>query len=745
MLFILLICGACKDNFSVDLANREFIRLSDQSISLSIGEKYIIKTKTDSLGTDSRTLKWSVLNSDVASIEASGDNTAIITAKGEGETVIKVESADGNSKYFSEVSVKGNRVIKILAIGNSFSDDAIEHYLHDLAVAAGHDVLISNMYIGGSSLEDHWNHALEDSAAYNLRVISPNGNHDAFNGVTLEEAISGENWDYISFQEVSQLSGIIDGYKEYLSNLLEYTRPLTSNPELKFVLHQTWAYASDSNHSGFVNYDRDQMKMYKAIVDAVWEAKELYDIDIVVPAGTAIQNGRTSYIGDKFTRDGYHLNLGIGRFTAASAWFEALFGDIQNNTFIPDGFSTYDVALVKDAATKAVALPKKVTELTDFQAPPPNDFVLTKPIYIDFGEVVAGGIFNHFRHPNDQRISGLKDEDNNNSEFALSIGENFQGVLDRGLQNVLGWPKAVSQDMFFSDGTRFAQSSLVLSNLNKNQKYSFMFYASINDDGSETQYTVIGKNQGTALLDNDNNLGKYVVIENIEPEDDATITIRLSPGPNNVQFAKFFGVNTMVILPSGMSAPVPQNNFVLTQPAYVDFGSIEAGSPFYHFADVSSNIPHFDIPDATGANIGFSLSITDRFTARNESGVITNTLNLPREVSQDAFYGDKNNPTSAITIYNLNKNQRYQFVFYGSRNAVNDNRETQYSVKGANQGSATLDASNNTSTFAIVNNIQASADGTVDIVISAGPNNNNGDKFYYINAMMITPVGYTFP
>src|SRR5699024_188468 len=139
--FILLTYGSCKDNFSVDLANREFIRLSDQSISLSLGERYIIKTKIDSLRTGSQTLKWSVLNSDVASIEANEDHTAIITAKGEGETIIKVETADGNSKYFSEVSVKGDRVIKILAIGNSFSDDAIEHYLHDLAVADGHNVL----------------------------------------------------------------------------------------------------------------------------------------------------------------------------------------------------------------------------------------------------------------------------------------------------------------------------------------------------------------------------------------------------------------------------------------------------------------------------------------------------------------------------------------------------------------------------------------------------------------------------
>lgn len=742
---IVLSCMSCEKDFSVDLANKGYVRLNKQEVSLTVGEKYVINAKTDSLETKSKQLTWTILDTKVATVEAQDERSAVITAVGEGTTIIKVESNDGNVKYFSDLTVGKDRVIKILAIGNSFSEDAIENYLYDLAKASGRKVMIANMYIGGSSLENHWTNASENNSAYQLRVISPDGSRNSFNAQTIEQAVSRENWDYISFQEVSQLSGIYDGYAEYLPKLLEYAKPLTTNPELKFILHQTWAYAKDSNHFGFVNYDKDQVKMYEAIVEAVWKANGMFNVDMVIPAGTAIQNARTSYIGDKFTRDGYHLNLGIGRFTAASAWFEMIFGGILDNPFVPENFSTYDMALVKNAAARAVMSPKQVTILEDFQSPPPNDFILTKPVYIDFGDAVAGGVFNHFRHPNDQRISGLRDEDNNNSEFVLSVGEPFSGMLNRGLQNVLGWPREVSGDMFFSDGIRIPQSSLVLSNLNKEQKYTFMFYGAINDDGSETQYTVIGKNQGTAYLKNDNNLGKYVVIKDIQPEDDATITIRLSAGPNNTQFAKFFGVNAMVILPSGLDVPVPENNFELTQPVYVDFGLLQAGAPFYHFAEVTSSIAHFNIPDVSGANTGFSMNITDRFTARNESGATTNTLGLPQAVSQDAFYGDKNNPTGGFTIYNLNKNQRYQFMFYGSRRDVNDNRETKYLAIGANENSALLDASNNVSNMVMVTNIQPRADGSVDIVVSAGPNNNNVDKFYYINTLIIAPIGYKLP
>lgn len=736
---------SCKDDFTVDLADRGFVRLNKQTIALTVGEKYLIKAYTDTLGTDSKELVWTVLNPQVASVEAGEDKTAIVTALNEGDAVIQVESKDGSVKYFSQVSVSSERVIKILAIGNSFSEDAIENYLYDFAKAAGHKVLIANMYIGGSSLETHWTNASGNRPAYHLRVISPDGSKTAFNDRTIEEAVSGENWDYISFQQVSQLSGIADSYTEYLPQLLAYSKPLTTNPDLKYILHQTWAYSADSDHFGFPNYDRDQMKMYQAIVDAVSQAKASFDIDVVVPAGTAIQNGRTSYIGDRFTRDGYHLNLGIGRFTAAAAWFETLFGNILSNSYMPEGFSTYDVELVKTAAATAVAKPNEVTVLTDFRSPPPNEFELTAPIFIDFGAVDAGMPFNFFRHPNDLRLSGLRDQNSVNTEFTIEVSEPFSGALDRNLQNVLGLPQEVSRDMFFTDGINIAQSGFRLSNLNKNEKYTFAFYGAINDDNTETRYTAIGKNEGTGTLDNDNNLGKLVIIRDIEPAADASITIRLSAGPNNSQWARFFGINAMMILPSGMDVPLPQNNFQLTQPVNIDFGGILAGAPFNHF-DALDNVARADLKDATGANTSFVMNITDRFVNLNNNvGTLSNTLGLPFTVVQDAFYGDKANNKAGFTVYNLNKNERYQFVFYGSRRDVADNRETQYLVRGSNQGSAMINTSNNSSQVAIVNNIEPSADGTVEIVLSPGPNNTNADQFYYINAMMITPVDYVFP
>ncbi|MGI6073583.1 MAG: DUF4886 domain-containing protein [Fermentimonas sp.] len=745
LLLVLFGSMSCKDDFSVDLSDTRYVRLNKTSVTINPGEKLLLKATTDSLGSANKTFKWTVLDPSIASIE-SGDNlTAVVTGLKQGNSVIKVESVDGEIQYFTDLNVIGDsKVVKILAIGNSFSEDAIEHYLHELAEAGGYKVMIANLYFGGRSLETHWEKASTNGHDYSLRTIAPDGSRTTFNDVSIEQAVTGENWDYISFQEVSQLSGIIDGYKEYLPKLLAYVKPLASNPGVKYILHQTWAYAQDSGHFGFPNYDRDQMKMYNAIVDAVWQAKEFAGIDMVVPSGTAIQNGRTSYKGDKFTRDGYHLDLTLGRFTAASTWYEAIFGNVLDNPYYLENLLKYDVKLAKTAAAKAVENPKQVTELIDFAEPGPNEFVMKQPILIDFGKVPSGGVFNDFLHPGDLTLSNLKDTEGNNSAFVISVTQSFSGDLDRGLENVLGLPKTASQDMFFTDGIKINESALTLSNLNKNEKYTIALYGSINDNFTETKFHVIGENDHVGYLDNDNNLGKVVVAKDIIPASDATITIKMSPGPNNTQWAKFFGINAMIIAPEGTPIGLGNSEFVLKDPIMVDFGKMDPPAPFLKFDDFN-NGKIIDMKDSKGVNTGVSMSVTSRFSGMNESGVISTTIGLPEAVCRDAFWCDDKRPESGVTLYNMNVNQTYQFIFFGSRRDASDNRETVYTVKGANEGSGAHNTSNNNSKVTIIKGIKPASDGSIDVRAKAGPNNNNSVKFYYMNTMIVAPDDYVLP
>ena len=261
-----------------------------------------------------------------------------------------------------------DKVIKILAIGNSFSEDAIEHYLYGLAKAGGIKVIIGNLYIGGAPLDLHWKNASTDKSAYEYRKVDVDGKKERFPKTSISKALADEDWDYISFQQASPLSGDYDSYAKDLPLLYDYVTKHILFPETKYILHQTWAYQNGSSHEGFVRYNRSQDSMYRAIATTSQEVFNWGNFDLLIPSGTAVQNARSSFVGDNFTRDGYHLNLNYGRFVAACTWYEALFHEnVLNNTFLPLKVTYVEGEIARAAAHKAVEFPYAVTVLKDFQ------------------------------------------------------------------------------------------------------------------------------------------------------------------------------------------------------------------------------------------------------------------------------------------------------------------------------------------------------------------------------------------
>ena len=256
------------------------------------------------------------------------------------------------------------KTVRILAIGNSFSQDAVEQYLHELAEAEGISTIIGNMFIGGCSLERHVKNARDNAPAYAYRKIGTDGKKREKGKMSLETVLADEDWDYVSLQQASPFSGMYETYEASLPELIEYVKARLPK-KTKLMLHQTWAYASTSKHSGFKNYNCNQLTMYQAIANAVKKAAKANKIKIVIPSGTAIQNARTSFIGDHLNRDGYHLDVKIGRYTAACTWFERIFKhNVVGNPYAPEGLDEARKTVAQKAAHAAVKHPYKVTELS---------------------------------------------------------------------------------------------------------------------------------------------------------------------------------------------------------------------------------------------------------------------------------------------------------------------------------------------------------------------------------------------
>ena len=252
--------------------------------------------------------------------------------------------------------------IKILAIGNSFSVDAME-YLYGILKDVGYDkITLGNLYIGGCTLETHSGHFQSDNAAYTY-YVNTSGSWSSTSSYRPLDALDSQKWDIITMQQGSPKSGLADSFDPYLGNIISIVKSHCPSAELAW--HMTWAYQANSTHSGFANYGNNQMTMYNAIVSAV-QSKILTNSNFskVIPNGTAVQNMRTSFVGDVLTRDGYHMSYDKGRYLTALTFAKALTGcDLTDVTYTPSSY-TYtekEILAMKDAADKACATPYAVT------------------------------------------------------------------------------------------------------------------------------------------------------------------------------------------------------------------------------------------------------------------------------------------------------------------------------------------------------------------------------------------------
>jgi len=249
------------------------------------------------------------------------------------------------------------KVIKVLAIGNSFSEDATEQYLYELARAQGDSLVIGNAYIGGCSIERHYQNLKGDSALYSYRKVVA-GVRSEYKKRTLKQIIRNEQWDIITLQQSSKYSGIPESYIN-LAQLKRLVQSYTTNLHVEFVWHMTWAYANDFTSKNFAAYDYDQQKMYNAIVGTMLQVLRAVGIRRIIPSGTTIQLMRYR-LGDVLNRDGFHLSLTIGRYAAACTWCEFLTGKIvDGNTYRPETLTEEEAQICQQEAHEAIFMQQR--------------------------------------------------------------------------------------------------------------------------------------------------------------------------------------------------------------------------------------------------------------------------------------------------------------------------------------------------------------------------------------------------
>ncbi len=216
------------------------------------------------------------------------------------------------------------RTYTILAIGNSFSEDAT-HFLHQIAQAAGITTKVVNLYIGGCSLEQHWSNIEKKAPLY---LYELNGMHTE-RYVSINDVLCEEPWDFIITQQASHDSGWLDTYEPFLGWLVQY---LTNQvPTAQLCLQETWAYEINSSHDRFARYCRQQKLMYQKLRGCYIQKAKQYGL-LLIPCGDVIQELRkmpafdVANGGISLCRDGFHMSYGYGRYALACTWLSSLFG-----------------------------------------------------------------------------------------------------------------------------------------------------------------------------------------------------------------------------------------------------------------------------------------------------------------------------------------------------------------------------------------------------------------------------------
>lgn len=219
-------------------------------------------------------------------------------------------------------------VLRILAIGNSFSDDGTEYIPALLDNLGVQDVEIARLYVGGCTLQQHLSFYQAKQSPY-IFLQSKAGDNcwikhkDKY---SLQRALAMGEWDIITLQQQSGRSGIYSSYEPYLGELIQIIR--LAQPHARLAWHMTWSYSTNSRLGEFTNYDNDPQKMFGAIHDATRATIETHpEIGIIIAAGTTVQTLRHAAINNypyDLTRDGFHIDYGAGRYALACTWYETL-------------------------------------------------------------------------------------------------------------------------------------------------------------------------------------------------------------------------------------------------------------------------------------------------------------------------------------------------------------------------------------------------------------------------------------
>lgn len=236
-----------------------------------------------------------------------------------------------NSKNDLYTTIEDSISLRILAIGNSFTNNSTAFMPWFVNRINSDSVLMAKLVRDGSSLAMHWTSHAQNSPDYDM-YVSHDDEWVLTDIHTIDEALTCSDWDIIVIQQVSGLAGDYSTYQPALDYLVRLFKEC--HPNVMIAWHYTWAYKDGTNHPDFKRYNNDPLTMYEAILAAGDIASA--DMDFKIPSTKLIWRMRQEFpeIEDGFSSDGFHINNGFAAYALSSLWYECLVNPILGTTSI---------------------------------------------------------------------------------------------------------------------------------------------------------------------------------------------------------------------------------------------------------------------------------------------------------------------------------------------------------------------------------------------------------------------------
>lgn len=249
-----------------------------------------------------------------------------------------------NSPLLSEL-----KQIKVLDIGNSYSSNYTDYLPEIFTQIHESDSKLVSLYVaerGGASFKSWVDIYNDNGSTYSIKkvlgsTLEPSIVSDGLeqDGSLFRHCLQSHIWDVII---IHQFSGYSTHYEDwssdkdsgYLDELIEIIKNNQPNALIGFLLVHSYSdtYNGNIEQSSYIRWTK--------IAEAIRKLKENYDVDIVIPCGTAIENIRLSSYNNvhDLTCDGTHLSEGLAKYTAACCYFETLFSQITKRSILSTKF-----------------------------------------------------------------------------------------------------------------------------------------------------------------------------------------------------------------------------------------------------------------------------------------------------------------------------------------------------------------------------------------------------------------------